>query len=507
MQDKRVILGKIFFTLSILFLFYTLITPLNHLVCQIDEYFTMTITGLPVADIITVTAGDVHPPLYYLMAKVVVEISNALGLDVLFNLKLLTILAFVLITVISATVIRKQYGWLSAGIFAFALSVMADFSRYHIIARMYSWTILFILVAFLAFGNIINKRDVKKSWAVLTLFSVMAAYTHYYGAITAVCIYLILFVYIIKDRKDEIKNWLISVVAGIILYLPWVFAVISQLMKINEGFIFPPLTLMDVIKYLGYYVTNENLIFTPSTESLILAIVSIAFLIVIIAFYLREKDSFSKEDKVLILAAMGAYFGTIFIGVLVSELLNPILDGRYLMPAAALMWLAISVILAKIKNKRSFLIVFILVAALLLIGVAYTAETFDNNYHQGMLEKEYFDNISNDNNSILIIGTENDLMFFLCYSKYVDTYCLNVSDVFGLPSSELHRQYNYTDINESQIDEFISNNTDKNIYFMYWNNTSVKSPIESEVTYLLMHYTKINTSNVTAQPKTTTFHP
>ena len=507
MQDRKDILGKIFFTLSILFLVYTLITPLNHLVCQIDEYFTMTITGLPVTDIITVTAGDVHPPLYYLMAKVVVEISNALGLDVLFNLKLLTILAFVLITLISATVIRRQYGWLAAGIFAFALSVMADFSRYHVIARMYSWTVLFILVAFLAFTNIINKRDMKKSWVILTLFSVLAAYTHYYGAITAVCIYLILLVYLIKDRRDEIKDWLLSTAAGIILYLPWAFAVISQLMKINEGFIFPPLTLEDVIKYFGYYVSSENLIFTASAETLILAIVSIAFLIVIIAFCLREKDSFSKEDRVLILAAVGAYFGTILIGVIVSELLNPILDGRYLMPAAALLWLAISIILAKLKNKRSFLIALVLVTVLLLIGVAYTAWTFDNNYHQGMLEKEYFDNISKDNNSILIIGTKNDIMFFLCCSKYVDTYCLNVSEVFGLPSAELHRQYNYTDINESQIDEFIANNTDKNIYFMYWNNTSVKSPIESEVTYLLMHYTKINTSNVTTQPKTTTFHP
>ena len=64
--------------------------------------------------------------------------------------------------------------------------------------------------------------------------------------------------------------------------------------------------------------------------------------------------------------------------------------------------------------------------------------------HQGLLEKEYFDNISQDNNSILIIGTENDLMFFLCCSEGVDTYCLNVSDVFSLPSEELHRQYNYT---------------------------------------------------------------
>ena len=117
----------------------------------------------------------------------------------------------------------------------------------------------------------------------------------------------------------------------------------------------------------------------------------------------------------------------------------------------------------------------------------------------GTAEKEYFDNITNDNNSILIIGTKNDLMFFLCCSKGVDTYCLNISEVFSLPSEELHRQYDYTDLNKTQMDEFISNNSDKNIYYMYWNNTVIKSPIESEFIYLLMHYTKIDTAKVKAQ--------
>ena len=487
MQEKKDILGKIFFTLSILFLVYTLITPLNHLVCQIDEYFTMTITNLPVWDIITVTAGDVHPPLYYMMAKVVVEISKAFDLNVLFNLKLLTILAFALILIISATEIRKKYGWLTAGLFALSLSVMSEFSRYHLISRMYSWMILFVLVAFLAFRNIINNEDVKKSWVVLTLFSLMAAYTHYFGAITVVCIYFLLLAYLIRNRNVQIREWFISAAAGIVLYLPWVFVLIGQLMKIKEGYIYSPLTLDDLIIFLGYFAYNETVIF---------ALISIAILIAIMAIYLKESDSFSKPDRFLILTALGSYFGTIIIAVLVSQLLNPILDGRYLMPAAALLWLSMSIILSKIKSKGLFLISLGLITVLLVSGVAYAAMEFDKNYHQGLLEKEYFDNISNDNNSVLIIGTENDLMFFLCCSEGVDTYCLNVSDVFSLPSQELHRQYNYTDINETQIDEFISNNTDKNIYFMYWNHTLVKSPLESDFTYLIMHFTKINTTAV-----------
>lgn len=489
MQEKKDILGKIFFALSILFLVYTLITPLNHLVCQIDEYFTMTITNLPVQDIITVTAGDVHPPLYYLLAKVVVEISKALNLNVLFNLKLLTIFAFVLILIISATKIRNDYGWLTAGLFAFSLSVMSEFSRYHLIARMYGWTILFILIAFLALRDIINSKDVKKSWIILTLFSVMAAYTHYYGAITAVCIYLLLLMYIIKYRKDQLKNWTISTVAEIVLYLPWVFVVINQLIEVKNGFLGDyPLTWDFLVKCLGYYAYNETLIF---------AFISIAFLIAIMAIYLKESDNFSRNDQILILTAVGVYFGTIALAVLVSELISPIIDGRYLMPAAAILWLAISIILGQIKNKRLFLIALGLITILLVSGVAYAAVTFDNNYHQGQLEKAYFGNMSQDNNSLFIIASSRDPMFYLCCSNGVDTYCINQSDVLGLPSAELHRHYDYKDINETQIDELISNNTDRDIYFMYWETTPVKSPIESDFTHFAMHHTKINTTNMT----------
>ena len=74
-KNNKVLLGIFFLVLSVLFLGYLLVTPLNHLVCQIDEYFTRTILLLPVSDIITVTAGDVHPPLYYLMGKAVAELS------------------------------------------------------------------------------------------------------------------------------------------------------------------------------------------------------------------------------------------------------------------------------------------------------------------------------------------------------------------------------------------------------------------------------------------------
>ena len=133
---NKELIGKIFFALSIMFLAYLFFNPLNNLVCQIDEYFTMTVTMLPVSDIITVNIWDVHPPFYYFMGKIVAKLTEITSTNLLFNLKMLSILAYIGILIISVTKVREDYGWFACGLFAFSVSIMSEFSRYYLIARM-----------------------------------------------------------------------------------------------------------------------------------------------------------------------------------------------------------------------------------------------------------------------------------------------------------------------------------------------------------------------------------
>ena len=46
-----------------------LVTPLDHLILHVDEYFTLTLINFDVSEMIRLTAADVHPPLYYLILK------------------------------------------------------------------------------------------------------------------------------------------------------------------------------------------------------------------------------------------------------------------------------------------------------------------------------------------------------------------------------------------------------------------------------------------------------
>ena len=116
-------------------LLYMLISPLTNTIINIDEYWTYSLVNLPFMQGMIVAVHDVHPPLYYL----ILYLFTPLGLDNLYLLKVLSIVPYALLMVASATRIREDYGWLTAGIFAFSIGIMTDFFCEFLTIRMYSW--------------------------------------------------------------------------------------------------------------------------------------------------------------------------------------------------------------------------------------------------------------------------------------------------------------------------------------------------------------------------------
>lgn len=488
MQVNKGNIGKFFFTLSIVFLVYLLISPLNHVVCQIDDFFTLTVINLPISDIINITAHDVHPPLYYIVAKAVANLGAMFGIDALHSLSLLSTSAYAVLLIISATKIRNEYGWFVAGMSAFAIGVMSDFSRYYLISRMYSWAILFLLIAFLFLKNIIDNEDDKKSWIFLTLFSVLGAYTHYFAGLSAGCMYLILLAYLIRYRKGEVKNWFASVLAAILLYAPWIPSLITQLNIIHKKFWITAPTFENVIHFFGYYGFNDILLFSAF---------SILVLICLLIFYRMESGNLDEKDRFIILSGIGVYLGTIILGMAISEIFRPILDQRYLMPATAVLWLTIAIILSKLENKKAFLISFALICIILISGVAYTIVTHDSIYENGKMQREFLDNVTHDNNSMLILSSDNEPYYYLQYHNQTDVYILDKSMLWGESIDRLHQLFDFKTVSKEEIDGLIANNPDKNIYLISWGETEIDTPLKVMCRELNMHYYRAYPTNST----------
>ena len=244
-----------------------------------------------------------------------------------------------------------------------------------------------------------------------------------------------------------------------------------------------------LIKALGYIAYSDDAI---------ICLIAIAVLIVLLRIYKKESKDAGEKERFLILSGARVYIGTILLAVIFSIVFKPILMPRYLLPAAAVMWLTISIIFSKIKSKELFMISAALIALLLLIGITTTISTNDYFYNSGVHQKEILENITNDPNSMLIINNQNMIMYFLSYTNQTDTYCMNVDRVFGENMTQLHKFYDFNTFNTRDIDKLISNNTGKNIYIISWSDPVIKTPTEKIDAWAGVTISKAKTSNGTS---------
>jgi hypothetical protein len=195
------------FIFSILFLGLLFVVYMKYPFLSVDEGFTRGFLDFSFGEMIKLTAMDVHPPLYYLITMAFVNLCHGIGLN--FNLiqmmKFPSIIPYLLVLVFSLTKLRKEYGLLMGGLFSLTLIVASDFFIQYLTARMYAWAMIFLIISFFYVKDILEKNDMK-SWLLFTLFSVLGAYTHYFTGVSSVIIYLMLFIWILINRNEGLKD-------------------------------------------------------------------------------------------------------------------------------------------------------------------------------------------------------------------------------------------------------------------------------------------------------------
>ncbi len=471
-RKNKDIVGKFFFALSFIILVYMLITPLDHLILHVDEYFTLTLINFDVGEMISLTAADVHPPLYYLILKFAMTVFGFFGVSAhsIYAVRIVSIIPYAIIMLISYFKIRKDYGWLTAGLFMFSIGVMSQFFFYFLIARMYSWAILFMLVAFIYTKEIYTKGELKY-WMIVCIASVLAAYTHYFAGISAACLFLILIYYVIFKNRSQIRNLCISIAAGVLLYAFWLRTLFAQLGAVHHGFWVPRVTVKSLIEDFGYYAYCNNLFF---------AAIAILILIAIIYMYKKQLNDKYDVDNFYLLTGLGVYMGTIIIALIVSLTFKPVLLARYLIPASAILWLSIAILINKIEDRRTMMYSFALVCLLLIVGTGYMISSNITMYNEGMAKENLFNEITQDENASLILARPNGEIYFLDYSDRVDTYCIKYTYVFDKTSDRLHQTFNFKDTSEKDISDLVINNTDRHFYLvniMTWGDLNLSPQI------------------------------
>ena len=448
--------GKFLFIISIVAFFALIFSPLTNVLFFVDEYYTLGLIKHPLMQGITITANDVHPPLYYILLKVCVTIFSMF--NIIFISKIVTIIPYLIILLFAGTKIKTEYNWLTAGLFTFTLFSMSNFFITYLTIRMYSWAMLFLVLSFIYLKDVLTHSDLK-SWVLFTLFTLLGAYTHYYCAISSVVLYFLLLIYFYLDdnfTKGDIKKWFASVFVLIIGYLPWTYILLNQVRNVTQGFWIPPIDFNAFLNLLSFYANST---------SEILMIISVIFIIVLLIIAIINIKQENNTENNYILMGMLVFVFSLILGVIISLLSKPILVERYLLPACAVFWLATSILIGKLKNNRLFLILFVIIILIGIAGISGIISSTQSDYQIGVQNQVMLDEINNANCTILCTSPGEVIQFgtYLNESK-VFTNCESSYGISYNDSDKLfHIKYN------KNLNKIIDKYNNSNIYLIKGN--------------------------------------
>lgn len=240
-----------------------------------DELFTVGMAEHSYGELIHFTAKDVHPPLYYCIVKLILDLCKFMipSADSVIVIKLVSVLPYFFLLAYGLFFLRKKFGTFVMGLFLFCVLSMPQLSAYTVEMRMYSWALFFVTAAFFhAYGiicengrgrHIIWRFHVRKTeyfltfcwnghFAALAFYGLAAAYTQYFACVAVMMVYGYLFLWFLVRRKRSrgqekeagraLKNLVICAVVSVLAYLPWLFVLISQVTAVRENYWILPLT-------------------------------------------------------------------------------------------------------------------------------------------------------------------------------------------------------------------------------------------------------------------------
>ena len=320
-----------------------------------DELFTVRFEEMTFSAMTGFAAKDVHPPLYYYLVKLFAPVFSFLtGANRIAAIKLVSEIPYLILLIYSITLIRKQNGILTAGLFWFCILAMPQLTAYTVEARMYSFAMLFLTAMLLHGGRILLSKDqnakdqnAKIQWVWFVIYGICAAYTQYFAAVCAAIIYGLLLIGILIGEKEKrsvgLKCWGLGVLISIAAYLPWMAAFAGQVGAVNNNYWIQPLTwrsLGGCIKYLCKPDFESQTLNTVAAVVLFAAYVAIVIgMILTMIRYMKRGDR--RKTQAAFVALWGAFLtaGLIGAGFLLSALIRPIFVYRYLIPAAGGFWL------------------------------------------------------------------------------------------------------------------------------------------------------------------------
>lgn len=386
-----------------------------------DEGFTIRLAKMGFVDMVSATAKDVHPPLYYFFTQILCHIFGFHG----YTYHLTAVIPYGLILVLCCTVVRKWFGVLPAAVVV-TLSSLTDAALiYNVEARMYSLAALFVFTAYLAFYQIYQKNRLM-DWFIFGFASLCAAYTHYYALISVAFFYLMLLP-LLRRGKEYTKRILLLYGLTVLSYIFWLYVLLKTFKRTNGSWWMTSIaTFSECFDFVWGYKWLSVFAFVLFVAVTVLALK-----------YLFQTHTLSNE-ALLFFAGFLSILGTIFIGLVVSHLFSPLIIPRYLFPLAHVSYLMLSLIIARFPYKE--LIASALICLLLVLGIPTYQTTYQHEKEVEQGTKICTEFFTSGEDSIIIpmipAGTSN-LMQSIFFLKFPISITTTPSTLSIIPTKTL----------------------------------------------------------------------
>jgi uncharacterized membrane protein len=350
---------NIWFILIFIFASMFYLYNINFSNIWIDEAFTKALVRHSYTEITQLIKNDFHPPLYFFGLKLFVSVFGLSDFTIrLFSV--VGILATMLLVYITGQKVLGKSGALYFCLLMVSLPMLAQYAHE---ARMYTWGSFAVTGVFLfAYRFLQSNKQSDLIWFML--FSLVAAYTHYYALLAAFWANVFVSVFLFIRRKNKFRTHLVYSLIALILYIPWFAVIIGQTKKVFVSYWVPALNWQTFLSCLLSPFAPK--IYLPPFLPLALIIYGL-ILWVIYKNYISEKE---KQGLVLGLS-LCMFWCTIITAIIISLLMQPVLYMRYISNIILLILIPATLFFTSTKNSY---IKGIILIAILAFGIKISIE-------------------------------------------------------------------------------------------------------------------------------------
>lgn len=366
-----------------------------------DEAFTIQLLRGNIHDIIEGTANDVHPPFYYLYAKIFWELFH----ESLIAQKIATILPMSGVLVVGATLIRKEFGSKTSILFLLFLTCIPCTMEFSVQVRMYSLALFFVTLH----GLYAYKAFFSGKWLDFLIFAisgVLAAYNHYFAFVSVLVTTGLFLLAILFWNRKLLISWGITAIGMVLLYLPWMPYFIRQVTSVEQGYWIPEITAQTIW---DYFVWTFDLELVPGMVFIFLILLK-----AVSTYNIISIEKYRKKENVYALICMLIPTFTALFGVIASVVRTPIYRDQYILPALGLLALFFGI---SLSNTKKWILI-LLSAFLLFVGAVQYKECYRQEYKSSYVEQtENFLETNMQEGDSLIYNYKVFGFIYQCYFK------------------------------------------------------------------------------------------